>query len=116
MRILDREQLGLRKFWKEYRNAIKVSEAVHIITHKDDVTTLQKDLKLLLSKTIKMQGIGAGAVVGLTHNEIKLILEVLQWVIIMALIGTVIYLASKKYKFKIHRNKNGEITIEGEPK
>lgn len=114
MRTLDREQLGLRKFWKEYRNALKSSEPVHIITHKDDVKSLQKDLKLLLSKSIKAQG--ANAVVGLTPAEISLILEVLQWVIILALIGTVIYLASKKYKFKISRDKDGNITIEGEPK
>jgi len=113
LRTLDREQLGLRRFWKEYRSAIKASEPVHIITHKVDVTRLQKDLKLLLGKTIKRQG--AGAVTGLTPGEIELILEVLQWVFLFALLGTVIYLASKKYKFKIGRDKDGKITIEGEP-
>ncbi len=114
MRTLDREELGLRKFWREYKRAIKAKESVRIITHRDDIKSLQKDIKLLLGKSVK--GYGKNAVIGLTPEEIFLLLEVLQWLVILALIGSVIYLASKNYKFKVKRNKDGEIEIEGEPR
>ena len=86
MKTLDREQLGLRKFWKEFEVARKANENVQILTHRNNVESLQKDLKLLLKRA------NAGhAVVGLTPGEIAVISEVLQWVFLMTLFIFAIY-------------------------
>jgi hypothetical protein len=113
MKKLDREELGQRQFWREFKEANQNREKVYIITHRKSVDSLQKDLKLLLGRTVKNQG--RGAVNGLTPDQILIILEIIQWVIILTLSGVVIYLVSKRYKFKITKDKDGNIIIEGEP-
>jgi len=114
MVTLDREKLGLKKFWKAYKEAVNSKKTVLIITRKKNVKDLQKDMKLLLRKSIKENGIGA--VQGLSLVETAVLLEILQWIFLMALIGTVIFLASKNYKFKIKKDKDGNLEIEGDPK
>lgn len=110
---LDRGTLGRRRFWKSLNAARKAGRRVVIKTGCDSIQSLPLDLKMLLRSHLR-SGATAGAV-GITGAEAALLLKVLQWVAIMALMATVIFMVSRQYRFKVRRNADGSIEIEGEP-
>jgi hypothetical protein len=113
MRKIDRNKLGLKKFWKEVKSAVKANEPVLIVTHNEDVEHLPKDLKLLLGLSIQKFGAGAVAGVGVVI-EVPVLLAIIAAIVSLAVIGTVIFMVSSKYKFKVKNGADG-IEIQGEP-
>lgn len=113
--ILDRENLSIKKFWKEFKKAKNNISPVLILTHKKNVEELPEDIKYLIKESHKAYQMNA--IQGLTAREIKLIIDTLKLVFIFIfLMSTSIFMIHKNYKFKFKKNDNGDIEIECDPK
>ncbi len=115
--ILDRKELGLTAFWEKFKEESKASRPVHIRTGCKEWAELPLDMKGLLALA-KLRGNvseAPGAYSVLTELNPTIIREIVKAIVVLAISVVVIYLISKKYKFKIKISPRDGIEIEGEP-
>ncbi len=115
---LDREALGRMAFWRELRLAVKEKARVKILTHKKDMNDLPIDLQLLL-KRVADNDRGIGAILGLSQGKINsragLSVDTLGIAAIgLMTVGVVIFIRNL-YAFKVSKDPDGTVTIDGEP-
>ncbi len=115
---LDREALGRMAFWHEFRLAAKEKARVKILTHKKDMNELPIDLKLLL-KRVADNDQGLGAILGLSEGNRYSPAKVSAKTVGIATIGLitvgVVVFIRNLYNFKIFKDPDGTVTIDGEP-
>ncbi len=114
--ILDRQELGLTAFWEKFKEESKTSRPVHIRTGCKEWAELPLDMKGLLALAKRRGNVSAATS---AHSVLMalnptIIREIVKAIVVLAISVVVIYMISKKYKFKIKINKKG-IEIEGEP-
>ena len=111
--ILDRKELGLTAFWEKFKEESKASRPVHIRTSCKEWAELPLDMKGLLALAKRRGNVSAPpALLPLNPTIIR---EIVKAIVVLAISVVVIYLISKKYKFKIKFSPRGGIEIEGEP-
>ncbi len=117
-RCLDRESLGRRGFWREFRLASKEKERVKVLTRKTDVNALQVDLKFLLNEVAKDDP-RLGALLGLSKpdkNSLpRLPMETMILVMSGAMTMVTISLIRTRYRFSVSTNPDGTIAVDAEP-
>lgn len=112
--ILDRKELGLTAFWEKFNKERKASRPVHIRTGCKKLSELPLDIKGLLALAKRRGNVSAAPSAG---SVIIALNPTIIWkmIAVLAISVVVIYLISKKYKFKIKINPRDGIEIEGEP-
>ena len=115
--ILDRKELGLTAFWEKFKGESKASRPVHIRTGCKEWAELPLDMKGLLALAKRRGNVSddASAPFVLAWLNPTIIREIVKAIVVLAISVVVIYLISKKYKFKIKVNKEGSIEIEAAP-
>ena len=117
--ILDRKELGLTAFWEKFKKESKASRPVHIRTGCKELAELPLDMKGLLALAKRRGNVSADSsahsVSALAALNSTIIREIVKAIVVLAISVVVIYLISKKYKFKIKINPRDGIEIEGEP-
>ncbi len=111
--ILDRKEPGLTAFWEKFEEESRASRPVHIRTGCKEWAELPLGMRRLLALVERRGNISAPPQLLLLNPAI--IREIVKAVVVLAISVVVIYLVSKKYKFKIKVNKDGSIEIEAAP-
>ena len=114
--ILDRKELGLTAFWEKFKGESKASRPVHIRTGCKEWAELPLDMKGLLALAKRrgnVSDVAAPFVLPSLHPTI--IREIVKAIVVLAISVVVIYLISKKYKFKIKISPRGDIEIDAQP-
>jgi hypothetical protein len=115
--ILDRKELGLTAFWGKFEEESRASRPVHIRTGCKELAELPLDMRRLLALAKRRGNVSAASSahsVLMALNPI-IIREIVRAIVVLAISAVVIYLVSKKYKFKIKISPRDGIEIEGEP-
>lgn len=115
--ILDRKELGLTAFWEKFKEESKASRPVHIRTDCKEWAELPLDMKGLLALAKRRGNMSAAPSAHSLFMALNptIIREIVKAIVVLAISVVVIYLVSKKYKFKIKISPRGGIEIEGEP-
>lgn len=115
--ILDRKELGLTAFWEKFKKESKASRPVHIRTGCKEWAELPLDMKGLLALA-KLRGnvsAASSAPSVLAALNPTIIREIVKAIVVLAISVVVIYLISKKYKFKIKISPRGDIEMDAQP-
>ena len=115
--ILDRKELGLTTFWEKFKEESKASRPVHIRTGCKEWAELPLDMKGLLALAKRRGNVSAASSAYSVFTALNptIIREIVKAIVVLAISVVVIYLISKKYKFKIKISPDGDIEMDAQP-